>query len=341
MQQAVLSSKEKVEFQEVPLPKIGEKEVLIKVENIGICGSDIHAYHGTHPFIDFPIVQGHEVSGVISKVNESVKKFAVGDRVAIRPQRVCGECRQCLDGRYNICESIDVLGCLSTGAASDYYSIEEELVYKLPDTVTLSEGTFIEPLSVAVHAIQRCGSVEGMNVLVLGSGTIGNLVAQSAKAMGAKKVITTDVSEFKLDLAQKCGVDAAVNIQTKDLENELLEKFGKDKADIIFDCVAVEPSINQAIKVARKGTNVVIVGVPSGSLQVSIDLIQDREINIIGTLCYTHEDYELSIQLIEEGKIELNRLITKTFDFEQFDEAYQYIEQKKDQTLKVIIHMND
>lgn len=341
MLQAILKEKKVIDYRQVDLPEPQKNQVLIKVKNIGICGSDIHAYHDAHPFISLPIVQGHEVTGVIEKLGADVNTFSKGDRVVIRPQRFCRKCRACRDGQYNICENIEVLGCLSTGAASEYYAVEESIVYKLPDNINLDAGTLIEPLAVAIHAIKRGGGVENKNVLVLGAGTIGNLVGQAANAMGAKSVMITDVSDYRLRLAENCGLHNGVNITNTNLNEVVINKFGVEKADIIFDCVALESTINEAIEIARKGTSIILVGVFGSLPKVDLGIVQDRELSLIGTLCYVHEDFKEAIQLATEGKVNLDNLITNVFPFNEYNEAYQYIDSSKDGFQKVVIKVND
>lgn len=339
MDQAILQSKENIEFKKVPIPEINENEVLLNVKSIGVCGSDVSAYADKHPFINLPVVPGHEVAAVIEKIGEAVRAFKIGDIVTIRPQRYCGHCYQCREGKYNICEKIEVLGCLSTGAASNYYAIEQELVYKLPKDITYDEGTLVEPLSVAVHAVNKSGGVTGKNVLVIGAGTIGNLVTQVAKANGAKNIITSDVADYKLDVLKEIGIDNVVNAKNEDLEEKLLEIYGKDKADVIFDCVATDITINQSLRIARKGTNIVLVGVPGNNIKVDIGYVQDHELNLIGTLCYRDDDYVKAINLIKNNEVNVSKLVTKVFPFKKYNEAFQYIDDNKDTVIKAVINI--
>src|SRR4030042_152799 len=205
MQQAIMIQPGKIEYREVPVPQLSPDEVLIQVMRIGICGSDIHVYHGLHPYTSYPVVQGHEVSGVIAEVGPRVKELGRGDKVVFMPQVTCGECYPCRHGMCHICDSLKVMGFQTHGAAQEYFPIRADRVLRLPETVSLDHAALVEPIAVAVHALSRFGSVEGMTVLVLGCGTIGNLVAQVAAASRAKKVMVTDISEYKLEKAWLCG----------------------------------------------------------------------------------------------------------------------------------------
>lgn len=341
MLQAVMTSPGKIEFRDVPIPDVKEGEVLVKIMKIGICGSDIHVYHGKHPYTSFPVVQGHEVSGEVVKTGRGVKDLKPGDRVTIMPQVVCGKCYSCTHGRYHICDELKVMGFQTTGTASEYFAVDANKVLKFADSVSFDEGAMIEPLAVAVHALGRAGNVEGMKVLVLGAGPIGNLVAQSAKGMGADKVMITDISEYRLKLAKECGVDYCVNSKEEDLSEVIKDKFGPDKADLILECVGINATMDQAISNARKGTDIIVVGVFGEKASVDLGLVQDRELRLIGTLMYQESDYRKAMQLIEEDKVKLRPLITDHFPFKDYKRAYEYIENKKDEAMKVMISVQE
>ncbi|NQT67820.1 MAG: alcohol dehydrogenase catalytic domain-containing protein [Actinobacteria bacterium] len=340
MLQAIMTKPGVIVYKEIEKPKPKGNEVLIKIKRIGICGSDIHVYHGTHPFTDYPIVQGHEVYGEISDIGHLVKDFSIGDKVTIMPQVTCGECYNCKNGKYNICDSLKVMGFQINGAAQDYYAVPDKLVIKLSENILPEEGAMIEPTAVAVHALKRGGSVKGKNILVLGSGTIGNLVGQVAKGLGAKKVINSDIIEFRLNIAKQCGIDLTINPMKYNLEKAIIKEFGENKADMILECVGAETTVSQAISYARKGTNIIIVGVFSQKPKIDMSLIQDRELNIIGTLMYQKDDYLKAIELIEEGKLLLKNLVTKIFPFLEYQNAYRYIEKKNGLAMKVMVTFN-
>ena len=202
MLQALLEAPSKIVVQEVPTPVVGLNEILIKVKRIGICGSDIHAYYGKHPLISCPIVQGHEFSGEVVEKGHLAKNFTVGDRVTIMPQVVCGKCYQCKNGSYHICDSLRVIGCNTNGAAQEYFSVDEKLAIRLPDSISYDYGALIEPLAVSVHSLNRLKSVKGQKIVILGAGTIGNLTGQVARALGAASIVITDVNDFRLHIAE-------------------------------------------------------------------------------------------------------------------------------------------
>ena len=330
----------KIEFQEIPVPLINENEVLVKIIRIGVCGSDIHVYHGKHPYTQYPITQGHEVSGKIEKMGVKVQGFNLNDKVTIQPQVVCEHCYQCNHGNYHICDDLKVMGFQTTGAGSEFFDVSSEKLIKLPNEMTYEEGAMIEPCAVGVHAVLRGGDVSKFNVLVLGAGPIGNLVAQAAKALGAKSVMITDISNFRLGIAKEVGIDFTVNPIKQTLSEEILKSFGPHKADLIIECVGANETINAAINNARKGTDIIVVGVFGDNPSINLGFIQDRELRLIGNLMYQTEDYIKAIELIKSKKINLKPLMSTHFPFKDYIKAYEYIEKKKDRVMKVFIDVN-
>jgi len=339
MKQARLIEPEKIILEDADRPVPGKDQFLIKVRRIGVCGSDIHAYYDKHPYISCPIVQGHEFSGEIVETGEAVGNFSLGDRVTVMPQLVCGQCYPCLHGSYHICNDLKVIGCQVDGAAREYIAVDSRLVVKLPDGMSFDHGAMVEPVAVGVHAVARLGDVSGMNIVVLGAGTIGNLTAQVARGLGARSVLITDVSGYRLGVACDCGIDFCVNVSQDILEAKLDEAFGPDRADAILECVGVEGTIADAIALARKGTAIVIVGVFAEKPAVDIGLVQDKELRLIGTLMYQKKDYLAAIDLIQTGKIHIDPLVSKHFPFTKYPQAYKYIEACRDKTMKVLIDL--
>lgn len=341
MLQQIMTNPGEIIFKEVPKPKLTEDQVMIKVMNIGICGSDIHVYHGKHPFTKYPVTQGHEVSGEITELGKNVTGFFKGQKVTIEPQVYCGHCYPCRHGKYNLCEELKVMGFQTTGTASEYFAVDASKVTPIPDKMTYEEGAMIEPLAVAVHAVKQVGNVSGMNIAVLGAGPIGNLVAQAAKGMGASKVMITVISDLRLKKAAECGIDVCVNTKEKDFGEAMLEAFGPDKADVIYDCAGNNITMGQAIKYARKGSIIVLVAVFAGMAEIDLAVANDHELDIKSTMMYRHEDYLDAINLVNDEKILLKPLISKKFAFQDYLKSYQYIDQNRETTMKVIINVQE
>ena len=337
MLQQVMTAPGKIEFREIetPVPKAGE--VLIRIMKIGVCGSDIHVWHGKHPFTSYPVTQGHEVSGEIAALGAGVENLEVGQKVTIQPQVVCGKCYPCRHGKYNLCETLKVMGFQTTGVASEYFAVDAAKVTPLPQEMSFDEGAMIEPLAVAVHAVRKFGDMQGMRVAVLGAGPIGILVAQAAKGMGAESVLITDISDLRLEKARQCGVDFCVNTREADFGEALVSSFGPDKADVIYDCAGNNVTMGQAIRCARKGSTIILVAVFAGMAEVDLAVLNDHELDLNTTMMYRNEDYLEAIELVRAGKVDLKPLISQHFAFRDYAEAYRYIDENRETTMKVII----
>lgn len=338
MRQAVMTEPGKIQFREVGVPEVGDQQIKIKIKTIGVCGSDIHVNHGKHPYTSYPVVQGHEISAEVVEVGKAVEGIKPGDKVTIQPQVVCGQCFPCQNGMYHVCEDLKVMGFQTTGMASDYFVVDVDKATLLPESLNHEEGAMVEPLAVAVHAVRRVPSIEGLNVLVIGGGPIGNLVAQTAIAFGAAKVVVSELSETRLKLAEQCGLET-INGKTENLSEGIVRQFGDRKADIIFECVGSSTTVAQSIEVARKGSTLVMVGVVADLTKVNMGFVQDHELMILGSAMYQSVDFDIAVDLIKAGKIDLKSLITNHVRFEDYADAYDIIDNEKDRVMKVIIDM--
>ena len=341
MLQQVMTKPGEIIFQEVPVPEIGDSQVLVKIMKIGICGSDIHFYHGKHPFTKYPVKQGQDVSGHIVKCGANVTEFHEGQKITIETQVYCGQFYRCRLGKYNLCEDLKVMGFQTTGTASEYFAVDASKVTPIREEMSYDEVAMIEPLAVAVHGVKQMGDVTGRNIVVFGAGPIGNLVAQTAKGMGAAKVMITDVSDLRLEKAKECGIDVCVNTKNKDFGEAMIDAFGPDKADVIYDCAGNNITMGQAIQYARKGSVIVLVAVFADMATVDLAVANDHELDIKSTMMYRHDDYVDAIDLVNAGKVHLKPLISKTFKFADYLKAYQYIDENRETTMKVIINVQE
>jgi L-iditol 2-dehydrogenase len=339
MKQAIMIKPGQIEYRDVKKPEIGPDEVRIKIKRIGVCGSDIHVYHGKHPYTSYPIVQGHEFSGVIDAVGTNVMHLKHGMKTTATPQITCGKCGPCQRGDYHICDNLKVQGFQASGVAQEYFVTESKKVVILSDSFSFEMGAFVEPLAVGIHVVNRVNSVKDKNVAVLGAGTIGNLVAQTVKAKDGN-VIITDLSDYRLKIAYECGIKNTVNINTNSFSDAIKKYYGSKGVDIIFECVGAEQTIADAIENIQKGGSIVIVGVFSEKPRVDLGLIQDHELKLIGTLMYKYDDYIEAVNLIIDGNILTEPLDSKHFSFTDYKKAYQFIDKQKDQCMKVFIDMD-
>lgn len=338
MRQAVITAPGKIEYREVPEPKPGPGQVLLRIERIGICGSDVHAYHGTHPFMVYPKVQGHEFSGTVEAVGDGVEGIQLGAKATARPQIVCGLCRPCRRGDYNICDNLKVFGFQTDGVGQDLFATEAGNIVVLPDAFTFEQGALVEPAAVAVRAASRAGDMAGKNVAVLGAGPIGNLVGQMCRCRGAN-VLITDISDARLQIAQDCAIPATCNPQSESLADASERVFGEDGFDIALECAGAPPAVSAAVDQVNKGGTIVIVAVFQEKPPTDLAVIGDREINLLGTLMYRHSDYGEAVRAIGAGDILTGPLESKHFPFEEWLAAYQYIERQGPRIMKVFIDL--
>ena len=229
------------------------------------------------------------------------------------------------------------MGFQTTGVASEFFAVDAKKVTPLPEEMSLEEGAMIEPLAVAVHAVRRAGDVAGRDICVLGAGPIGILAAQAAKGMGAGRVMVTDVSGLRLEKARECGADIVVNTRERDFGEAFVEFFGPDKADIIYDCAGNDITMGQAIKHARKGSTIILVAVFAKMANVDLAVLNDHELDLNTSMMYRGEDYEKAIELAAKGRVKLMPLLSKRFPFREYLEAYKYIDENRESTMKVLI----
>jgi L-iditol 2-dehydrogenase/threonine 3-dehydrogenase len=329
-----------IEFVDVPVPGVLKPgEILLKIQRIGICGSDIHVFHGEHPATPYPVVQGHEYSATIEATGTAVKKVKPGMKATARPQLVCGECGPCKRGQYNACQNLKVQGFQAPGVAQDYFIVTEDRLVVLPDSLSLDQGAMVEPAAVGAHSTSRTTGIEGKNIVVSGAGTIGNLVAQFAKARGAKKVLITDISKYRLEKAKECGIDETLNVMETPFDEGVKSCFGNEGFQVGLEAAGVQASLDVLMANVEKGGDIVIIGVYAKNPTVNMYYLGEHELNVFGTMMYRHEDYQEAVKLIAGGKIILDPLISKHFPFEEYRDAYRFIDESGDKVMKVMIDL--
>lgn len=339
MRQAILVEPKHIEFKEVAEPKAADltaHQVLVNIKRIGICGSEIHSYHGLHPATFYPVVQGHEYSGVVMAVGSEVTVCKPGDHITARPQLVCGKCNPCKRGQYNVCEHLRVQAFQADGAAQDFFVVDDDRVAKLPEGMSLDYGAMIEPSAVGAHASNRT-DVKGKNIVVSGAGTIGNLIAQFCIARGAKNVLITDVSDLRLAKARECGIKHTLNITKKTLKEAAQELFGEEGYQVGFEVAGVEVSIRSLMETIEKGSDIVVVAVFAKDPALCMFYLGEHELRLIGSMMYRHEDYLTAIDYVSKGIVNLKPLVSNRFAFEEYDDAYKFIDTHRETSMKVLI----
>jgi 2-desacetyl-2-hydroxyethyl bacteriochlorophyllide A dehydrogenase len=322
VRQVVLAAAGEIRLDDGPEPQPGPGELRVRAQAVGICGSDLHAYADEHPFIDLPVVPGHEAAGVVDAVGPDVQGFAPGDAVLLEPNLVDYDCLYCRSGRYNLCEHLRVVGCQTSGALADAFLAPAARFHHVPAGMTMAEAAMVEPLSTATHALRVAEGAHGRTIAVLGAGSIGLLTMLAARASGALAIAVTDPVAAKRNLAVELGADFAVDPAPDDAVAQIRDGL-PHRPDIVFDCVANQGSIDQAIALALKGGTVVVEGVPRGAVQIPLHLVQDRELRLQGTAMYVREDVERAIDLIASGDVPAQRLVTRTFPLDQAEQAFR------------------
>ena len=307
----------------VERPSLRPGEVLVQTTITGVCGSDTHAAAGHHPFINLPYYPGHEAVGVVRELaDDADTDLAVGDRVLVEPTLPCWHCKMCLNGNSNLCENLRFSGCVyEQGGMADYFTIPANRLHKVPDDLTDDQAVLIEPLSTPVHAVRLSGGVTGKTVVIIGSGTIGLLVLAAARHDGARRIVMTDPLPGKREQALRLGADAAVDATAPDAAEQIRSQLG-ESADVVFDCVAIQPTVDQAIRLAFKGGVVMIVGVPARPVTVPLPEIQDLQIRVQGSATYLPADYEIATDIVRAGEVRPDDFITARYDLDDVASAY-------------------
>lgn len=330
----------KFQYIDIEVPHIDDDQMLVKVEAVGICHSDVVAYNGRHPFRIPPVITGHEFSGKVVTVGKnSGKAFKVGDRVAVEPHIGCGKCYYCKSGMYNLCVDKRLVGVKDwVGCFAEFVAVYPSMCVAMPDAMSSAEGALIEPYCVGNHAVELAGLPAGSSAAVLGCGTIGMMTIVSLVNHGAGRIIGSDVSDFKGEFAKKQGASFAFNPVKDDVTAEIMRITDGVGVDAVFVDVAVPNILDQAFKICRKAGRIIIVALFDEPVPVDLKHIQLGQRYVIGTNMYTHEDYLQTMRQYQTGKLKLSGLVTKKIDFAAAgDMIHAMSEGKNNDEIKVII----
>lgn len=309
MLQVEIPSPQHVRLAEVEPAAPGAEDARVRVEAIGICGSDVHTLRGEHPFVRYPVWPGHELVGVVEEVGAATDRALIGTRVALEPSLACGRCRTCREGRYNICENLRVPGFQAPGGMAEACVVPADRLHPLPDGMALETGALVEPMAVAVHAARLPGPLAALRVGVVGAGTIGLLTAAAAGAYGAASVTVADPQPSRREVASALGLPAESALEP-------------GSCDVAFECVGNEAALRAAVEACAKGGTVVVAGVYGTEPRVQAGLVQDRELRLLGSLMYITSDVRDAIRLLAEGRIDPRHLVTHRFPLKQAAEAF-------------------
>ena len=332
MRRAVLDRPEELRIETCDEPVPGPGEAVVEVMRCGICGSDIHSFLGRHPLVTYPVTPGHEFSGVVGAVGEGVDDMLVGARVCVEPSLTCGSCMQCASGRYNICSDLKVMGFQAPGAFSELVTVHAEKLHLLPAGVSFDEGALVEPLAVGVHALERSGANASSPVLIIGTGVIGLMVLTAAVSEGID-VIGIEADDARAQVARSLG---AIDVFSPG-DKGLSRVTSKIQVNQVFECVGTAQTAEMAIRLAPRGATVVLVGVFPGTVPVPLDLVQDGELDLAGTLMYTAADFERALVIMWKESLNPQDLITHTMPLDDLRRAYGMLTSPQGLTLKVMI----
>lgn len=299
----------------------GAGEVRLQVGYVGICGTDMHIYHGVmDQRVSPPQVIGHEMSGTVVELGEGVTNVEVGDRVVVRPLDYCGKCPACLEGNTHVCHNLNFMGIDSPGAFQSSWTVRSRTLHKLPENVSLKSGALIEPLSVACHDISRARLKAGEKVVVIGGGPIGQLVAQVAKSVGAEAMIS-EVNESRLKFAESQGVKI-VNPVESDINEAVKEWTDGKGADVVFEVSGVGPAVQTMTEIAAVRGRIVMVAIHSEKPAVDLFQFFWKELELLGARVYEAADFEKAIELVANGDIDIDSFITFSTELPKIGEAF-------------------
>jgi len=329
---------------EVPMPVPGSKDVLIKVDVVGICGSDVHYYqHGR--IGDFVVkgdfILGHECAGEVVGVGSEVKKLAVGDRVALEPGKTCGKCKYCKTGRYNLCPDVEFFATPPYhGVFTNYVTHPEDMCFKLPENVSNLEGALVEPLAVGLHA-SGTGEVKlGDTVVIFGAGCIGLVTLLSCKARGASKVYVVDILENRLETARKLGATEAINVRESDALARIAELTNGQGADVVIETAGSEITLKQTADAVSRGGTIVLVGMtPSDETCFNFMKLMGKE-GQLKTIFRYRNLYPVAINAIASGAIDVKGIVSHEFDFDHVKEAFDFVSANAKDVVKAVIRIN-
>ncbi len=326
MKAAILRDKNQLELADAGIPNIGAGEALIRVAYSGICGSDVHVWHGHHPTATYPRIPGHEFSGILEKYIGSPRDgLKTGDPVVVQPFWSCGLCEPCIRGMDNVCQSLKVIGFHEDGSFAEYIRVPLKKVYKLPDNVDLRLGAIAEPLSVAVHDVRRSGLMCGEKALIMGGGPIGMLVALVAQHAGAADVYVSEINEYRLEFAQKLGIKT-INPIKSDLKQETMRITGGKGFDVVYEASGSKPCISAVTDVVKIGGTILMIGMASELHPINLSAVFAKELTVKGVRLHAQQSFEGAIALLQSERLndKLNCIIDKEFMLDDFVQAMNF-----------------
>lgn len=338
MQRALLSAIKHIEIENVASQAPGPGEAQVAIAACGICGSDLHMYDGSHPILRPPLVMGHEFVGRVTAVGEGVQDVKPGDRVIGMAGRGCGECEACKEGHYNWCEQLKVIGGHIPGALAEELTLPSEQFLTIPEWIPDDQACLIEVGAVGMHTVQRYGDVAGKSCLVLGAGPVGLVLVACLKALGAGTVVVSDISAARRELAHARGADVVIDPREDDAEDKVKAMFPRGM-DVAFDCAGREATLHTALRLTRRGASIILTAIFPANVTIPMAQVQRAERQLIGVQMYQREDFETTIRLMEEKKLDLSGIVTHELPLSQTADAFHLLESADAAAGKVLIRV--
>jgi threonine dehydrogenase-like Zn-dependent dehydrogenase len=337
MKAALLEKERTFKIVEAPDPEPGKNEVVIQVRSVGICGSEVEAFFGRHPFRKPPVITGHEMSGVIVKVGEEVSALKIGDRVTLEPQVSCGSCVYCRSGKYNLCRNRIMLGTEKwSGPFGEFIKAPASKIIPLPEGITFDEAALVEPLAVGVHSVRKSRLAPGDSLIVFGAGTIGLCTVVAARAMGIREIVIVDISDVKLKMGQRMGASDALNAKNPYLLERIQQIF-PEGADVAIVATGAGEAYQASPKVVKRDGRIGVVGLCREGILVPIELGgAGTELEVIGCSTYLHVDFREAVRILPNTP--LREIISRTFPIDRIQEAFETFIQENEALIKVILH---
>lgn len=341
MKALLLTEYKKLALTEMPEPEVGAGDLLVRVRACGICGSDVHGYDGSTGRRIPPIVMGHEAAGEVIRVGEAVVTFKPGDRVTFDSTVYCGQCHFCRRGDVNLCDQRRVLGVSCGeyrrhGAFAEYVVVPERIACRLPDKLPYEHAAMVEPISIAVHAVNRLPIKLGDTAVVVGSGMIGLLVIQALRLAGCSRVVAVDLDESKLALAKKLGADAGLNAKSSDLPQTVMAMTGGRGADVAVEAVGASSPVQTAIACLRKGGALTLVGNITPKIELPLQAVVTRELTLYGS-CASKGEYPACLELLASGAIQVEPLISARASLAEAPDWFARLYAREPGLMKVIV----
>jgi L-iditol 2-dehydrogenase len=341
MKSLLLSEYNHLEIADLPLPNVSYREVLVRVEACGICGSDVHGFDGSSGRRIPPIVMGHEAAGTVEAIGEGVTKYKKGDRVTFDSTVYCGECDYCRRGQINLCDNRQVIGVSCGdyrrhGAFAEFVVVPERIMYPLPANISFDQAAMLEAVSVALHGVKVSMVMGGETALVVGAGMIGLLTLQAARAAGCSRVFISDVDETRLNLARQVGADEALHASGAELVKEVMRLTSGRGVDLALEAVGRNETVAGAIDCTRKGGTVTLIGNIAPEVTLPLQKVVTRQLRLQGS-CASSGEYPEAIELIANGSIQVKPLITAVASLEEGPRWFERLHSREPNLMKVIL----